>query len=31
VHVTLMAPADAAQAADALFSHFAPELAHQQA
>lgn len=31
VHVTITAPADAAQAADVLFSHFAPELAHQQA
>ncbi len=31
VHVTITAPADAATAADVLFSHFAPELADQQA
>lgn len=31
VHVTITAPVDAAPAADVLFSHFAPELAHQQA
>lgn len=31
VHVAITAPADAAQAAGVLFSHFAPELAHQQA
>jgi hypothetical protein len=30
VHVTITASADASQAVDVLFSHFAPELAHQQ-
>ncbi|MGY4510231.1 hypothetical protein ACVIN2_003685 [Bradyrhizobium sp. USDA 3650] len=30
VHVTITAPPDAALAAEDLFNHFAPELAHQQ-
>lgn len=31
VHVTIIAPADAAPAAEVLFGHFAPELANKKA
>lgn len=30
VHLSITAPVEAAQAADTLFAHFAPELAHQK-